>query len=295
VREAVYNRDGVELYHGDALDVMLELYLAGRRFDAIVTSPPYADLRDYGGAHPSKFAGWLAPFLARMARILDPAGSLMLNLGRVFRDGEETPYHELAMLAALELGWRRIDTLVWRKTNAMPTAGPYLRNVHELVYRLALRPAGEVWHGYDELRTEPAPDTITRARRNGLRGPKDDSGEYDRPRGSRTGYSPLGVKPTSVFDCPVGVTAGIKHTAPMAPDLAMHLVALSTPPGGTVLDPFGGSGTTALAARALGRNAVLIELDADAAGEAEERLSGAYLSPRRRVNTEQLGLEEPAA
>ena len=50
------------------------------------------------------------------------------------------------------------------------------------------------------------------------------------------------------------------HPAPYPEELAMRAIRLSTWPGETVLDPFMGSGTTLMAARALGRKAIGIEL-----------------------------------
>ncbi len=49
-------------------------------------------------------------------------------------------------------------------------------------------------------------------------------------------------------------------------------IAAGCPEGGTVLDPFAGAGTTGLAARRLGRNAVLVELNPDYADIARKRL-----------------------
>jgi len=46
-----------------------------------------------------------------------------------------------------------------------------------------------------------------------------------------------------------------------------------------VLDPFGGSGTTGLAAKSLGRDAVLIELNADYCRMAEKRVGGEVAQP----------------
>jgi len=51
------------------------------------------------------------------------------------------------------------------------------------------------------------------------------------------------------------------HFATMPPDLAGRCIKAGTKPGDTVLDPFGGAGTTGLVADRLGRNAVLIELN----------------------------------
>jgi hypothetical protein len=82
----------------------------------------------------------------------------------------------------------------------------------------------------------------------------------------------LGGRPTSVYTSAVGIAPGNPHPAPMADDLARHLIALSCPHGGTVLDPFMGSGTTALVARKLGRRSIGIELSPEYATLCAERL-----------------------
>jgi site-specific DNA-methyltransferase (adenine-specific) len=66
---------------------------------------------------------------------------------------------------------------------------------------------------------------------------------------------------------------GSKHPTVKPVELMKWLVALVTPPGGTVLDPFAGSGTTAVAAMATGRNAILIEQSADYVADIRERLA----------------------
>jgi DNA modification methylase len=57
--------------------------------------------------------------------------------------------------------------------------------------------------------------------------------------------------------------AGSKHPTVKPVSLVEYLVRLVTPPGGTVLDPFGGSGTLAAAAHRVGVNAILIEKEAE--------------------------------
>jgi site-specific DNA-methyltransferase (adenine-specific) len=57
-------------------------------------------------------------------------------------------------------------------------------------------------------------------------------------------------------------------------DLMRHLVRLVTPPGGTVLDPFLGSGTTAIAAEMEGFAWIGIEKEAEYVAIAEARLNG---------------------
>jgi DNA modification methylase len=62
------------------------------------------------------------------------------------------------------------------------------------------------------------------------------------------------------------------HFATFPPNLVKPLVIASCPKGGTVLDPFGGAGTTGLVADRLQRNAILIELNPDYAAMAERRI-----------------------
>ena len=64
------------------------------------------------------------------------------------------------------------------------------------------------------------------------------------------------------------------HFATMPPELAERCIKAGSRPGDTILDPFGGAGTTGLVADRLGRNALLIELNADYGVLATERIRG---------------------
>jgi DNA modification methylase len=64
------------------------------------------------------------------------------------------------------------------------------------------------------------------------------------------------------------------HFATFPPDLVTPCVLAGCPEGGTVLDPFGGAGTTGLVADRLKRNAILIELNPEYAGMAKRRIEG---------------------
>jgi DNA modification methylase len=264
-----YLEDGDFVLHlGDALEVVSRLPAGS--VDAIVTSPPYAGQR--GAPPPDEYVDWLLPYLAALARVLAPTGGFMLNLGRTYRDGSESDYIERTLLAAQGVGWVRVDSLIWRKLNAHPFVAPcYLINEHELVYWLAL--SSDAYRGYTaETRRPPAPETLARRARGGLRGPK------NRERGgylpaARTQFHPDGVRPGSVFESYIGREKGIEHGEPMALELAEHLVALACPPGGLVLDPFAGACTTALACRRTGRRSVCVEIRPDHCAEGARRLA----------------------
>lgn len=72
------------------------------------------------------------------------------------------------------------------------------------------------------------------------------------------------------------------HFATFPPDLVVPCILGGCPRGGTVIDPFGGSGTTGLVAQALGRDAILIELNPEYAAMAERRLKIGKLRPAGR-------------
>jgi DNA modification methylase len=64
------------------------------------------------------------------------------------------------------------------------------------------------------------------------------------------------------------------HFATFPPELPEICIKAGCPKGGTVLDPFGGAGTTGLVADRLQRNAVLIELNPEYAAMAQRRING---------------------
>lgn len=67
------------------------------------------------------------------------------------------------------------------------------------------------------------------------------------------------------------------HFATFPPELAERCIKAGCPVGGTVLDPFGGSGTTAMVALGLGRKAELIELNPEYAVLARARIEAAFM------------------
>lgn len=263
--------DRLTLHHGDSLIEMAAMPDAS--VDAIVTSPEYADQRKYlhnGGTEPAKYAEMFAPFLDQMLRVLSPTGSLMLNFGVVIRDGEETSYADDVLSAARKMGWKLLHRTIWHKTNPLPLSPrAYLTLAHEWVFWLA--PSIDAYRGYDaDTRRPHAPTSL--ARIDGAY--KSDPGdERYRKRGAAHRLHPDGARPTTVFPCAVGSTRGINHPAPMPLALARYLVSLSCPVGGLVLDPFMGSGTTAVAALERNRRAVGIDRNAEYLAETLRRVA----------------------
>ena len=81
------------------------------------------------------------------------------------------------------------------------------------------------------------------------------------------------------------------HFATFPPEIPERCIKAGCPAGGTVLDPFGGSGTTALVAAALGRRAELIELNPEYAVLARARIEAAFMGNEegKRHRVKQIG------
>lgn len=89
-------------------------------------------------------------------------------------------------------------------------------------------------------------------------------------------YHPAGSKPFDVWDIiPEDTQSRGSHFAPYPVDLCRIPIMATCPPGGIVLDPFCGTGTTMVAARALGRRSIGIDLSSHYLDMARERLDAA--------------------
>lgn len=287
-----------EVITGDSLEVMREMEAGS--VDAIVTSPPYADQRSYtpgeiGGRNgdnaprtrlgargrkirseaPARWVDWIEPYTAEMLRVLSPTGSAMVNLGIVLRDGEEHDCTDAILRGCRAQGWKVLHRLVWHKLNGqVPSAPGYLTVSHEFVLWLA--PTTKPWRAHEQpagseaSRQVRSPHSSASAAR--MAGMYTGAGAH-RKQGKTHRLHPDGARPTTVFPCAVGGEPNPDgHPARMPIPLAQHLVAMSCPPAGLVLDPFSGNATTGIAARRLGRRFVGIEVDADYAGASRRRL-----------------------
>ena len=171
-------------------------------------------------------------------------------------------------------GWWLRDEIIWHKPNAMPSSvDDRTTSAHEMVYLLSKRAR----YFYDaKAIAEPAT-----GRAAGNKGPRVVPGQ--RPgENSNLGGSmhKIGARDErnrrSVWSIPTEPFAGA-HFAAMPQTLAALCIKAGSRPGGMVLDPFGGSGTTGLAASFLGRDATLIELNPAYAEIARERVYAAGL------------------
>lgn len=184
-------------------------------------------------------------WLAMVRRILGPAGSLWCwgSLKSFLRYGA----------AFATAGFHPSQDIVWEKHNGSNHAGDRFKRVHEIAaqfYRDDTR-WESVWRSV-QVTLDAVKRSVPRRhnpQHTGKIAPRPFTSVAGGPRLMRSVFHER-----SCHGCAVHPTQ--KPEAVIRP-----LVAYSCPPGGLVLDPFMGSGTTLRVARALGRRAIGIEID----------------------------------
>lgn len=250
-----------KVYIGHAVKVMRKL--PDRSVDLIVTSPPYADRRkkQYGGPPPDKYVEWFMPFAEEFKRVLKPKGSIILNIKENADRGERHTYVLELILEMRKNGWFWVEDYIWHKKNTFPGKWPnrfrdswehclhFTKDRKFKMYQDAVKePIGD-WAA-DRLKKMGATDKIRHMSRTG-------SG-FGRKLTHWVGKRK--VYPTNVLYLPT-VSTNKNHCAVFPESLPTWFIRLFTKKGDVVLDPFIGSGTTAIAALRTDRNFIGIDMN----------------------------------
>lgn len=164
--------------------------------------------------------------------------------------------------------WITRPPVTWCKP--APTPGQIIdkfREATELFIWAAKQP--NYYFDLDAVREPPKEDWGDRiVNSSAFRGHPRESDLQSRPNRAA---NPKGVPPKNwwVINTVNGET---DHVAPFPVELIRRPVIVSCPPGGTILDPFAGSGTVGVVATGNGRNAILIDLDERNLERARERV-----------------------
>jgi len=216
--------------------------------DLVVTSPPYDNLRTYGG-HTWDFDG-----VAReLTRVLKPGGVIVWVVADATVNGSETL---TSMRQAIHFkdvcGLRVHDTMIWEKTGSGAIGS-------QLCY------AQNYEYAFVFSKGRPSAINLIQDRENKVK-----SGNVKVNGGiGADGKSasvrvverkPMG-KRTNIWR--INQQIGSEHPAPFPLDLARDHILSWSSDGDVVLDPFAGSGTTCLAARDAGRRYVGIEINSE--------------------------------
>jgi DNA modification methylase len=293
---------------GDSRERLREL--PDQSVNCCVTSPPYFGLRDYGmdgqmglEATPDAFVAGMVELFREVRRVLRDDGTLWLNLGDSYAasgmggNPTESAHRKQATnsgslihgrkapdgskpkdligipwrvaLALQADGWYLRQDIIWSKPNPMPeSVTDRCTKAHEYIFMLSKSAryyfdaeaiaepvAREFWNES----VGPAYMTKRDGRADG--GKRQGAGPMDGTRNKRSVWT-VASQPFSGA-----------HFATFPPALIEPCILAGCPKGGTVLDCFGGAGTTGLVADRLGRDAILIELNPEYAALAQDRLT----------------------
>ena len=236
--------------------------LGADSIDLIITSPPYANQRanTYGGVKPDAYVAWFLPIADELRRVLKPTGTFILNIKEPAVGGERHTHVIELILAMRSRGWLWTEEFVWHKKNCYP--GKWPNRFRDAWERLLQFNKQRQFKMNQEAVMVPVGDWYDNRMRN--------LSDVDRTRDESKVGSGFGKKvenwlgrakvyPTNVLH---GATecGNRNHSAVFPIWLPAWFIDLFTDPGDTVLDPFIGSGTTALAALSKGRNIIGIEI-----------------------------------
>lgn len=286
-----------EIFLGDAREVLKTLCDAS--VHACITSPPYFGLRDYGVEGQLGLEETVEEYLEKLVevfrevrRVLRPDGTLWLNVGDSYavRSGAQPPTNtrnsvghtakkipigfkrkdligipwRLAFALQAD-GWYLRDDIIWHKTNAMPEAvTDRPTRAHEYIFLFSSKPV--YYYDSDAIKEPCGTKGNSRTFRGG--GVYVDNASFDnntvKARESRGNVENKSGK-RNKRDVWSVATARFKeaHYATFPPELIRPCVLAGCPEGGTVLDPFFGSGTTGLVAEQEKRRFIGIELNPD--------------------------------
>ena len=266
-----------------------------------VTSPPYYGLRDYGGEEnqigqeqtPDEFIDQLVNVFKEVRNVLTDDGTCWVNLGDSYYNyrpgkGQGLPRQSVSTtkqdlpdvcprrgnkikglkekdligipwqfaFAMRADGWYLRQDIIWHKPNPMPeSVKDRCTKSHEYIFLFS---KNKKYYYDNEAIKEPAKDWGTRDR---TKGKYHNEGTGLQPHSGLTKSYPTKNKRSvwSVTNKPYREA----HFATYPPDLIEPCIKAGSEKGDIILDPFMGSGTTAMVAKSLGRDYIGCELHED--------------------------------
>ena len=226
------------LFTGDSIEWMKTIN--DESIDMVFADPPYnikkADWDDFGSQE--RYIEWSMRWIEQASRILKPTGSLYVcGFSEILADLKHP-----SMRYFSSCRW-----LVWFYRNKANLGKDWGRS-HESILHLRKKDFGHI--NYDDVRIPYGKHTLKYPDH-----PQADSSQYGR-KGSHWTPNPLGAKPKDVVEIPTtcnGMNEKTPHPTQKPEELRRKLILASSSEGDLVLDPFSGSGTTAVVASQLHR------------------------------------------
>ena len=236
--------------------------------DLTVTSPPYDNLRTYNGF------SWDFESVAReLYRVTKPGGIVVWIASDATIKGSESGTSFRQALFFKDIGFNIHDTMIWHKISPFQHKNRYI-------------PSFEYMFVFSK--GKPQTVNLIRDRKNKWAGTKvhgterqtDGRLRHKSIRQRRGIIQEFGAR-YNIWDIPADRHNKTCHPAVFPVRLAMDHIRTWSNEGDTVLDPFIGSGTTALAALKLGRNYIGFDISEEYCEIARNRLDAEFEKARR--------------
>lgn len=247
------------LYHADSLEVLKSI--EPDSIDLIFADPPY-NIKKAAWDHfasQQEYLDWSLKWIKEARRVLTPEGSLYVcGFSEILAD--------LKYIAAPH--FESCKWLVWFYRNKANLGKDWGRS-HESILRLR-KSKNYIFH-MDQIRIPYNDHTTKYPKRT-----QADSSQYSNGKKHTWEPHPLGAKPKDVLEIPTisnGSWEKYGHETQKPVELLRKIILSSSNEDSTILDPFGGSGTTYAVAEAYGRKWIGIEREETYCGIIQERLS----------------------
>lgn len=268
-----------KIYNCDCLEGIKQL--DDNSIDCVMTSPPYADVKDYGvykGIKCERYVDWIMPIINEIDRIIKDNGVFILNIDDKVIDGFRHPYiYELIYKITKETNFKLYERLFWDKGKYLPYHNRFGNRIEYIFIFAKAIPR----INFNELRLDYDKKSIARMKkpikkRFNRNEKNNNTSEYKDWSNNINGCMPstliqIGSETQRVAD---------NHFAVYPLELVEYFLRGFTTSNDIVLDPFIGSGTTAVACAKLNRNYIGFDLNPEYCQIAEKRLEK-YKGQRR--------------
>lgn len=260
------------IINGDCEEILK--LLPDNSVDLIFTSPPYADQRSktYGGIKPDDYVNWFLPKSNQLLRVLKPTGTFILNIKERAQNGERHTYVIELILEMRKQGWLWTEEFIWHKKNSYP--GKWPNRFRDSWERLIQFNKDKNFNMYQDEVMVPvgdwAKERLSNLSDTDLRRDESKVGSgFGKNISNWVGRDR--VYPTNVLHMATECY-NRSHSATFPVNLPAWFIKLFTQEGDVVLDPFIGSGTTAVAAHQLKRQYIGIDTNQDYVEIAKKRI-----------------------
>jgi len=289
-----------KIYEGNCTILLADKNLfPDKSIDLIITSPPYAEKRkkSYGGTHPDKYVKWFLPITKELYRVLKDDGSFILNIKEHPKNGERETYVLELILELKKQGWFWIEEYCWYKKNSFPGKWPnrfrdswerclqFTKKKDFKMYQDAVKvPIGD-W-AEKRFKSMSENDFIRHISRKNSHLGRNVSNWLNKkkvfPHNVIVFEEEHRLYLSNVFESAVESRSSKNHSAVFPIELPSWFIRLFSKEGDVILDPFMGSGSTAVSALLHRRNFLGTEIQPEYVKEANKNI--------REVNKDVLGI-----